>query len=369
MADRESNGMKFCVQCGAPRLEGAAFCSECGAPLTAPSQTHPPGVEPTRVITSEPNPRPRDDVVHERVDRTGPRDEQAVPAASGLPVASQWTAMAEPVRIGSRVAPLDVWIVLACGAVNVAYFGWVTLLALRALFSGLNLGSALGLLVTLWLTTVVVVLGAVCLLYVSNGLRLLRRDPAAQWLAVVLGSLFTLIGLLTLMTDQSDRWTFLVVITNAVLAVLAAVSPGISSHVLQGQPGEAPAPVAAGVALSRWAAFYLVVNGLILLISAAQSAAGGYDANAWRPIVGVLLLAGGWIVVGAGQKVLVGDSTSRVVVTGIVAAGAILRLTADIGVSVVGLGTWIQVGLAAMTGVLLWLVPVSSDYLAPRPTA
>jgi len=354
----------YCVNCGEPRYPGAAFCSGCGSSLTISALASTPVPDPIPV--SYPTGEPVHRIPDEPSTHLG-RTHEPHSSWSTIPVATQWTALANPLQIGSRTAPLDAWIVIACAALNIAIFGWWTIEALRVVFSGLGgiTGeyAALGFLLSLLMTVYAVVLGAVCVLYALIGFGLLRKDPVAPWLAAVLGSVFVVV---ILVAHPSGLTTIALLVTNSAFAVLSAFSPGIRAYVDQGDPREPPTSVSAAVALARWSAFYLTVNGLILVITFVQAVASDYPADSWALFVGVLLLIGAWIVVGAGSRVIGGDPRARMTVSVIVSVAAVLRLTVDAGTSTVDFGTWIQVGLGVMTLVLLWLVPASSAYLDPR---
>lgn len=212
-SSQDSGHYRFCANCGEPRYPGAAFCTECGAPLAARASA--PSTIPDRTLVAESEPVPQLPA-EESVTQGG--DAEDPPAAwSGIPAATRWRVLGNPLQIGARVAPLDVWIVLTCAAVNVAIFGWWTIQALRGLFSALSdiTGeyAALGFLLTLVLLIYAVVPGdpkarvTVSIIVSVASVLLLTADAGASavgigtWIQVGLG--VTMLVLLWLVPASS----------------------------------------------------------------------------------------------------------------------------------------------------------------------
>lgn len=225
--------------------------------------------------------------------------------------------------------------------------------------------GALGALVDLALTIIALVTGTFSALYAWIGVGLLRRDPAAMWLAVFIGDVF---ALLTLVSGPSGPYVGSASVLERRYRGTCSCLAGDPSYVRQGQPGDPPARVEAAAALARWVAFYLVLNGTLLVVISAQVLTGGYATVGevvWWLILAAVMLVSSVVVVRAGASVPEGSTRARMIITVVASSTALLILVTDNQADRISEGTWINIGPVVVTLALLWL-PISSDYLGTR---
>lgn len=368
----EVNVKRFCGSCGTARPGTDPFCSGCGSPFnrpTAPTAEPVPAAAPAQAWAQPSGATPTPPAQFDHPYTAPPfQPQQHQQAQHASPYGAQMprpgidlSALTKPVRVGSRVAPVDVWLLLALAAVNVAILGSMLFEATQMLSFMASVDASL----VMMPLAVILTCGALAFIYVSVSIGVLQRNPTSRWLAVVLGAVFTVACLLAGAGLQTGGPLVLTILaTNAALVAVAALSPGIRGYVRPVASDAPPTPVSAAAALTYWLAFYLVLNGVFLLIRFAMAAGSPYSGvPVWLLLVGLALLAATVVVIISGRLILQGNPTGRIVITIAAPLAALLRFTTFQGSIHVDFGTWIQAGLAIATVVVLWL-PTGSAFFA-----
>lgn len=367
---------RFCGSCGTARNGTDPFCSRCGSPFNRPGAPTVAPVPAAALAEAWAQPDPNAPAASPQFHQPytsppfQPHQYQQVPHPSQYGVQGSHpgidlSALTKPLRVGSRVAPVDMWLCLALAAVNVAILTWSVIDFLRVMRYLAFSYAGVALLEPVLLALVVGVIG---LLYVWVGVGMLTRNPTSRWLMVVLGAVlalgFLLAGRSMHARGLSTVLIVVIVISNAAITALAALSPGIRRYVVPVHQDAPPVPVSVAAALTYFLALYLAINGMLLVVGfATASGSPYYGVPVWLLLVGVALLAAAVEVIVAGRQILRGKPLARIVITVAAPLAALLRFTTIQGSIEVDVGTWIQAGLAVATVVVLWL-PAASAFFA-----